>query len=271
MLRFVLTLLLGGFATSVGQAQTLDTLIDLGTHQLHFKIISGQGTPIVFESGNNNDGTVWEPLLDSLHQVTGATLITYDRAGLGQSSIDTTSISFRKEASDLNRVLLQLGYEEALFFVCHSFGGFYTTQYAIQQEQHIKGAVFIDPALPCFFTKAWASDFIQSISKEDWAAMKNYYQGLYYVLQDFPGICSSMQDQTMPESIPVTLIAAEQILPMVQPDEVEQWTNCLETFGTAPNHRYVLAKDCGHKVWADNPSLVLKEIIRLYNDVHHQD
>jgi len=33
------------------QAQTLDTLIDVGGYQLHFVILKGKGIPILFEAG----------------------------------------------------------------------------------------------------------------------------------------------------------------------------------------------------------------------------
>ena len=85
-----------------GQAQTIDTLIDVGGHKLHFNIIKGKGFPILFESGNGDDGSVWKPILQDIYKATNATLITYDRAGLGQSEIDTTKISFKEEIKDLN-------------------------------------------------------------------------------------------------------------------------------------------------------------------------
>ena len=64
----------------LGHSQIIDTLITVNNNQLHFKIIKGQCTPIIFESGNGDDGSVWEPLLQTIHKVTGATFITYDRA-----------------------------------------------------------------------------------------------------------------------------------------------------------------------------------------------
>ncbi len=93
-----------------GQSQTIDTLVNVGNHQLHFKIIKGTGMPILFESGNGDDGTVWEKLLKPLYDSTGATLITYDRAGLGLSEIGTLNISFKKEIKDLEGGLNKLGY-----------------------------------------------------------------------------------------------------------------------------------------------------------------
>ena len=72
-----------------GQSQSKDTLVDVGQYKLHFNIIKGTGTPILFESGSGNDGTVWKELIQPIADITGTTIITYDRAGLGKSEIKT--------------------------------------------------------------------------------------------------------------------------------------------------------------------------------------
>ena len=128
--------------------QTIDTLIRVGEHHLHFRIIKGEGTPILFEAGNGDSGEVWDSLLEPIRAKTGATLITYDRAGLGASEIDTTNIGFALEVEQLEGALKELGVEEKLFVVNHSFGAFYTTLLAYRKNFDIQGMVFIDPALP---------------------------------------------------------------------------------------------------------------------------
>ncbi len=51
-------------------AQVIDTLIDVGNQRLHFKIMKGKGIPILFESGNGDDGVVWGTLLQPIHDLT---------------------------------------------------------------------------------------------------------------------------------------------------------------------------------------------------------
>ena len=80
-----------------------------------------------FESGNGDDGSVWRPILDDIYKATNATLITYDRAGLGKSEIDTNKISFLNEIKDLELALKKLGDSKKIFIVCHSFGGYYAS------------------------------------------------------------------------------------------------------------------------------------------------
>ena len=131
MRKHIYLLLLGVLLFHVNaQSQEIDTLINLGNYAIHVNILPGEGTPILFEAGNGDDGSVWEPLLADIHEATGATLIRYDRAGLGKSSIEATKISFKREVKDLQKVLKRLGYKESYFMVAHSFGSFYASEFA---------------------------------------------------------------------------------------------------------------------------------------------
>lgn len=270
MKQIVTILGLGIFLINAGNlsGQTIDTLIRVGEHHLHFQIIPGKGTPILFEAGNGDNGEVWKDLLEPIHTKTGATLITYDRAGLGRSEIDTSTISFALEVEQLENALIGLGFEGKLFLVNHSFGAFYNTLLAHRKQFDIQGMVFIDPALPCYFTPTWSKSYKEGLSKENWAMIKEHRAGLYYVLKDLDGIAEYMLQRPLPKDIQATLIAAEEILPMVTAKEVQAWKDCLKSFGKAPRHRYVLAKGAGHKVWKKNPEIVIKEIARLYRKLN---
>lgn len=268
MIKFIpLFCVLSFLFFSKSYAQVTDTLIDIGSHRLHFTIRQGAGVPIIFESGNGDDGTVWEEILEPLQQITGATLITYDRAGLGKSGIDTTKIGFKREVKKLEYALKKLGFSDEIFIVSHSFGGFYSSLFARRNKRKVMGAVLIDVARPCFMTKEWSKNFVETISDSDWKLIKKYKLGLYYVLQNLPNISDYMSKRDLPENISATLIAAEKILPMVKENEKESWVNCLQTFDNAENHRYVLAKNAGHKIWQDDAVLVIQEITNLYKTV----
>ncbi|UII19928.1 alpha/beta fold hydrolase [Fulvivirga ligni] len=254
------------FCTST--AQTLDTLIDVGTHKLHFKIIKGSRTPILFEAGNGDDGSVWEPIVNEIHKATQATIITYDRAGLGLSEIDTTTISFQQEIKDLETALIKLGFNDGIMNVSHSFGGFYSILFASKNPSKIKGAVFIDTALPCSMTQEWSQNFISNISEEDWKLIKTHKIGLYYVLKNLSDISNYMSNKTLPAALPVTIIGAEIQQPYLTPNEQQQWIDCQEAFGALPNHKYVQAQGAHHKIWKDKPQLVIDEIVQMYNRVN---
>lgn len=248
-------------------AQNIDTLVDVGDFKLHFNVIKGKGMPILFESGNGDDASVWKEILLPIHDSTGATIITYDRAGLGSSSIDTSNINIKNEVDALGIGLKKLGYTKDIFIVSHSFGSYYTTLFALKNPRKTKGIVFIDVLTPCYFTKQRAMDTKNSIGAEDWLIIKKEAIGLYYVLRSLDTIYEYTKDKKIPPGIPLTVIGADVPPKIVKENEIAEWKNCLKTFGNLRKHRYVFAKNCGHKVWNDNPILVINEISRLYREV----
>ena len=147
--KYYLFLLLILWSCHNKQPQTIEQLVKVGNHHLNFQIIQGKGLPMLFESGNGEDGSVWAPILQPLHASTGATLITYDRAGLGKSGLDTNRISFQQEIKDLNKALQQLGFDKDYFLVAHSFGGMYASEFSQINPGKVKGAVFIEVSTPC--------------------------------------------------------------------------------------------------------------------------
>lgn len=265
MNKINLLLLLCIHANLCMQSQ-IDTLVDVGNYKLHFHIIKGKGTPILFESGNGDDASVWKDLLVPLHTATGATLLTYDRAGLGSSGIDTADINLLNEIIGLERGLKNLGFTGPVFIVTHSFGSYYTTLYTSRNGKSVKGCVFIDALLPCYFTGRKAKETRESIRPEDWMMIKKEAIGLYYVLHNLDEIHSYMQDKKIPETVPVTVIGADIPPKIVKENEQAEWKECQRAFGSWPNHRYVLAEKCEHKVWKNNPDLVINEIVVLYNN-----
>lgn len=54
------------FITANSQSKIIDTLVDVGKHRIHFKIVKGKGTPILFDAGGGNDGSVWNSILKPL-------------------------------------------------------------------------------------------------------------------------------------------------------------------------------------------------------------
>ena len=51
------------YLTSISlYGQRIDTLVDVGGYKLHFSIIKGNGTPILFEAGSGAWGSDWDTI-----------------------------------------------------------------------------------------------------------------------------------------------------------------------------------------------------------------
>ena len=267
-MRRIITIFICFITFFESNSQILDSLVDVGGYKLHFNIIKGNGIPILFESGNGDDGTVWKEILKPLAVSTGATLITYDRAGLGLSGIDTTKVNLLNEVKSLEIGLKKLGYNKNIFVVSHSFGSYYSTLFAERNNKKVKGVVFIDVLTSCFFSKKRAKETKDSVNSEDWKILKKEAIGLYYVLQNLESIYELTINNSLPLKIPATIIGAENPPQIVKENEKTEWIDCLKKYGELKNHNYVFAKNCGHKVWKDNPELVISEITKLYKKIN---
>jgi alpha/beta hydrolase fold len=244
-----------------GQAQSIDTLLNVGTYRLHFHIIKGTGVPILFESGGGDDATAWNKLLKPLQQQTNATLITYDRAGIGKSEIDTTKIDIVNEVKGLEIGLKKLGYFANLVVVAHSLGGTYVTLLSERNNQVIKGVVFVDCNLPCFNDQATAKKLKNSLN-DKMAYFKQHSIGTYYSILNYERSNALFREITFPATIPATVISAD-IAPFNGVDGA-RWKACQKSFGERSNHSYVLAKGSKHYIYQDDPELVVSEVVNLY-------
>lgn len=245
------------------KGETIDTMINVGSHDLHFRITGGEGLPILFESGGGNDASAWEHLLEPLYDSLGATLITYDRAGFGTSGIDTNRINLLTEVADLHAALAMLGFGEEVMLVAHSLGGSYAMIYAAHYPENVKASVFIDITLPCFFNEQRTEEAIAEMAAYGIENIKAEKPGFYYIFTNYAHTNQVVRETAYPASIPTTIIAAG-IPPKALEEDNLAWKACQEEFGNLPRHRFVLAENTSHNVHQDNPALVIEEIIKAY-------
>lgn len=247
-----------------GFSQAIDTLINVSTHSLHFNIIKGKGIPIIFESGGGNDGTVWNEIMNSLSQQTGAPLISYDRAGFGQSDIDTVNISMTSEVEDLELALNKLGYNDSYSFVAHSLGGNYVMKFTANNEDKVKGAVFIDVVSPYFMTAERAA-YTKNLFADNLQNIKEESIGFYHLVRNYENISEVMRSVSKNINIPLTVIGSG-----ISPFEGKtrrNFINALKKFAMEKdNRKYILAKKAEHYVFYDDPLLVINEV-KLYERV----
>ena len=243
-----------------GESQTIDTLVDVGGYKLHFNITKGKGSPILFEAGAGNDGSVWNGILPAISKITGATLITYDREGFGKSEIDTTEISdenhgLEKGIGALEIALKKLGYNKTINLVAHSFGGLYVSLYAVRHPDLVNSIVFVDANHASFITDAWIDTVNAQIPKKEKSNL-----GMYYLLYTWANAVSIMKQKGLPPKVHIIYIVAD-----FDNFTWVDWKECHKQFATAhPNTETVIAKGRGHYVFQDNPSLAVYAITKAY-------
>lgn len=268
VIRAVLVLLLLLMSSGAEAAEvepTVDSMVNVGGYDLHFHIIKGTGTPILFESGGGDDAEAWRDILPPVAAITHTTLIAYDREGFGKSGLDKSKHGIENGVSDLEMALKSLGYGGDIILVAHSLGGWYATLYASRHADEVKGAVLIDANLACFFPPA-RLEATKKSNEEAMAKFKDTRPGLYYLSKDFPETVEIMRRTSFPSAIPLIDLVSEKT-PFRDKADIENWKDCHRQFSDASgNRRSVMAYGAGHYIFLANPSLVINAIVKVYAD-----
>lgn len=254
------------------QAQVKDTIVDIGTQKMHFNIWKGKGTPILFESGGGNDGSIWNSLAGDIHSITGTTIITYDRVGYGKSEFnpklpDEKKALITNGIEALEKGLSKLGYGKELILVAHSYGGYYATYLASKTPSIIKGIVLIDPVTSCFHSE----EFVERQAKErtiEWLNnIRKQSEPMYYECLSNAETIEIMKNHSIPYNIPVINLIADNP-PYQDPKENERWKLCQQEFvKDNPNRKAIIASNCGHYLHFDNPKLAVDAIVSLFSEL----
>ncbi|MDP4246413.1 MAG: alpha/beta hydrolase [Bacteroidota bacterium] len=261
------TLIVWGLMADPGMCQYHDTSVDAGGYRLHFHILKGKGMPILFESGSGAGGAVWDPILQPIAELTGATLITYDRAGFEQSELDTSNQDVNRHGilqgiMGLETGLKKLGYDGNVMLVASSFGGFCATLYASRHPTLVRAAVWVDINHICWFTDEFVDTEMKDRIKNA-ASIKSKDLALYYQQLNLRNNIDLMRRTPFPANIPAIDLVSEKNFP----DSAfsARWRACHLQFAAAqPNRESITAHGCGHVIFYDNPSLVISAIVKAY-------
>ena len=244
------------------EAQRLDTIVDARPYQLHFRILKGQKPPILFEAGGGQDAAQWDSIATVVHQRLGATVITYDRAGFGQSSFDTAGYTILQEVKSLESALRQFGYRNTpLMLVGHSLGAFYNWVYAARHPAQVKGIVFVDPRLPSYADRRLARSYFQGLNRQDY---ETEYLSLYYLLARMERTSDYVRQVRLPASIPLLDLMAERG-PFSDAKQNERFKADQRSLVKGHrNRRLVYVEDTSHNIPHDQPGLLIEQLVRFY-------
>jgi pimeloyl-ACP methyl ester carboxylesterase len=261
--KIILSLIV--FLTSISLfGQQIDTLVDVGGYKLHFKIIKGNGTPILFEAGSGAYSSDWDTILPSIYKITGTTLITYDRAGFGKSELnikDTTILNhgILNGLKDLETGLQKLGYDKNIISVCHSYGGFYSTLFAARNPNRVKYVVRLDASLVAPFT----DENLKTYHSFDINKSKGL--GIYFETINFKNTIMLMRKTEFPSNVPVIDIIAGIPYHNKTSSQIIEFEKAHVDFVNAYSNRQLIKADgSAHNIKYDNPSLVINAIVKAF-------
>jgi len=239
-------------------------LIDSNGHKIAFHVTPGHLPVIVLDAGGGNDSSYWNSLAPVLASQTGSEIITYDRAGFGQSDEVKGPWDVHSATADLANGLKALGVTRKIILVSHSLAGEIATYLTGEHPDWFVGAVMVDANVPQFYTNEEIAR-AQALYKPILAKAKQMPQSqsarqLVQLSESFEETSRAFHKATWPRSVPVVVIVSAQT-PFESPTDANAWRAAHKQFAAAASNRqYITAEKSSHDVAHDRPDVIIKAV-----------
>ena len=231
-------------------------------HDLVFHVVDGKLPALVLDAGGGLNSSYWKDLAPRLAKATGSKVITYDRAGEGESAEVSGPWRVENAVSDLEAGLKELGVTKDVVLVSHSIAGEVATTFVNKNPGWVSGAVLVDANVPDFFTDEMLTAFAPVIDQQRAALMaqpstKNNRQ-LLAVLVDYAAVHRAFHRVTWPNDVPVTVIVSAGTPFEDSPEGARLWRDGEEHFAEAgPNRKLVVAEGTTHEgIATEHPEVI---------------
>lgn len=250
------------FDAPPASAAPADTLFDVGGRVLEIEVLRGdEPLTILFESGGGSTLDHWAAVPDSVAARSGATVVVYNRAGLGKSDLGPPELTPVEEVHDIARALEALGVPGRRIVVGASYGGLLAVVHAELYPEHVAGLVLVDPMNSRFI--AATGDFVKSTvsvpenpaNDQDWVIAR-----MVRTLDDL----AARTGQAEPGlAIPIVVLSAGE--PWWGREEiVAAWRDSHAEIAAAREGReLVTAEGSGHRIPEDRPDVVVDAVLRV--------
>jgi pimeloyl-ACP methyl ester carboxylesterase len=232
-------------------AAAQESACTINGQKFHVQIFGAPAPTVVFEAGLGNDATTWRLVAGPIAKF--ARVVTYDRAGLGQSlpMIDKTAVTADKVATNLYALLAAADIRPSYILVGHSLGGLYVQMFARKYPRDVSGVVLLDSS------SADAPSELKTRARLE------------------PGTAAYFEEEGIAESnkqvkgagpfpdVPLGVIAATNHGPYFKDWEATLMRLQQELAMLSPQGRLVVAEGSGHDIQLDRPNIVIEAVMRI--------
>jgi len=125
------------------KAAAVPTRMDIGSASIAYRVFGEGRIDTVVEGCLGSCSAEWWDICERLSSE--RTILAYDRAGYGESSVSSLSRTPENIASELESLLGKLDTEERMILLGHSQGGLYAELYALRNPNRVRGLLLLDP------------------------------------------------------------------------------------------------------------------------------
>lgn len=245
-----------------GVHQPMDTLLRLGDHDLHFVLYRGTlPATILLEAGGAADLTSWGDVPKRLADETRATVVAYDRAGLGGSGPGPTDSRPEDEMRDLQSALARLKVPNWTIVVAHSYGAMLALLNAGRYPKRVAGLVLVDPMNTRFIEAT--GDFIFTTVPAITQPSNERERTIVRMVATFPELIREVSPLEPGLRQPMVVITAGK--PWWGREDIDRaWRRSHEAIAAAGTQRQlVVAEGSDHGVPEDRPEVIVTSVQRL--------
>ena len=262
-----------------GQTQNdsvAENMIKVGRYSLFFKVYKGTGPTILLESGGGMDSSEWDKVAPVIAKDTGATVVSYDRAGFGKSDLPATPYEIREEVAVLWRALQNLALDRDVILVGHSYGGLLNRLTAAEHPERIKGIVFVDPFSVEFVDAVGGPDVVDRFmgkpegdTSQPEKLTKQQKADLRFTKNPLADKLAAVRKTAYLQNIPVRVITSGKLwMKPPIPEEFQQmWRRSHESMTAAmKGAKLVVAEQSDHMIPFRQPELVVSAVIDVIRE-----
>ena len=237
---------------------------DAGGHSLRL-LRGGEGAPTVILEGGFGESNLatWSRVQGEIANF--AQVVSYDRAGLGQSDPGPKPRSAEQIALELHTALLNAGIKPPYVLVGHSLGGYFVRVFGDKYPREVVGMVLIDPSQETF--DDWLKAHPDPKEKDTATQIAKAPQGVRDEYASLDSITDQARKTHLPPGIPVTLLTARQD-DAISSGARDVWTaKQKEWIDKIPGGRFIAVENSGHFIQLQQPQLVIEAIRQVVNQV----
>ncbi|WP_413381939.1 alpha/beta fold hydrolase [Alkalihalobacillus sp. 1P02AB] len=215
---------------------------------------------IIMEAGYGDDLTTWDSIVKELSEE--ATVLVYDRAGVGKSEKSGHPRTSLQMVEELNSLLNYLDIELPYILVGHSFGGVNARLFASTYPHKVGGLVLIDST-----PEEYKERFLSTMSTEFQFAYDKQFtiEGNY---DEFMESLQQLKDRVEGKSnIPLKVISAGKKAHYSKESQLLWNQMQQEIVSRFTNAEWIMAKTSAHYVHHDEPAIVIAAIKKMIHEL----
>jgi pimeloyl-ACP methyl ester carboxylesterase len=239
-----------------------DTLVDVGGHRLHLEVRRGT-VPItlVLEAGGGADLSSWATVPESLAARTGATVVAYDRAGLGRSDLGPLDLAPRDEVANLRIALEHLATPRRKILVATSYGALVALLHAALHPDDVIGLVLVDPMNPRFVSAT--GDFLASTVPDLSDPRTNRERALARMVGGFEELVGEVAEIEPGLRAPIVILTAGEAWWGIEEIDAAWRASHEAIAAAAPGRRQLVVEGTEHDIPAERPDAVVDAVLEL--------